>query len=131
MRLRVSWFVALAALTLGCGDSNSGTAPPPPPPPPPATATVATVGQSFSPDSVTIAAGGTVTWNIDGFHNVHFVNATPFPGDSARSGNPGSSTSVTGTFSTPGTYLYYCEPHGTGSTNPPSVSGMSGKVVVE
>ena len=86
MKLRVSWFVALAALTLGCGDSNSGTAPPPPPPPP-TTATVATVGQSFSPDSVTIAAGGTVTWTFGArAHNVTFVQNKPTDGDIA----PGS-----------------------------------------
>jgi plastocyanin len=93
---------------------------------------VATPNTTFSPDSVTIAAGGTVTWNIEGFHNVVFVNATPFSGNtSARSGNPGEFPTVTGTFPTPGTYLYYCEPHGSGSTSPPSVTGMSGTVVVQ
>jgi plastocyanin len=127
--MRVSSLIALTALTLACGGDSGGTQPPPPPP---STATVSTPSQTFSPDSVRIAAGGTVTWNIDGLHNVVFVNATPFSGNtSARSGNPGALPTVTGTFPTPGTYLYYCEPHGSGSTNPPSVSGMKGKIVVE
>jgi plastocyanin len=128
--MRVSRSVALAALTLACGGDNSGTGPPPPAPPP-STATVTTPQTSFSPNSVTIAAGGSVTWNIQGFHNVHFVNATPFPGGSARSSDPVTSGTFTGTFQTPGTYLYYCEPHGHGTTNSPSVSGMSGQVVVQ
>ena len=125
--MRVSRLVALAALTLACGGDNSGTGPPPPP----STATVTTPGQTFSPNSVTIAVHGTVTWNIQGFHNVHFVNATPFPGNSAVSGSLVTSGTFTGTFPTAGTYFYFCEPHGSGSTNPPSVQGMSGKVVVE
>ena len=127
--MRFSWFIALTALTLACGGGDSGTGPPPPP----STATVSTPSQTFSPDSVRIAAGGTVTWNIQGIqpHNVHFVNATPFPGNSAVSGTPVTGGTVTGTFATPGTYLYYCEPHGSGTASPPSVSGMSGKIVVE
>ena len=132
--MRVSWFMALTALTLACGGGDSGTEPPPPPPPPPNTATVSTPNATFSPDSVRIAAGGTVTWNIQGIqpHNVVFVNATPFPVNSDSSGIPVTSGTFTGTFPTPGTYLYYCRPHGQPTnTNPPGVTGMSGKVVVE
>lgn len=96
------------------------TAPPPPPPPPGnSTATVTTPGESFSPQTVTIAAGGTVTWQISGAtHNVTFSGAAPTGGSipDTRSG-----TSVSRTFPTAGTYNYQCTRH----------SGMTGQVVVQ
>jgi plastocyanin len=94
------------------------TAPPPPPPDNPSTATVATPGESFSPQTVTISAGGSVTWNISGAtHNVTFSGAAPLGGNipDTRAG------SATRTFPTAGTYSYQCTRHG----------GMTGQVVVQ
>jgi plastocyanin len=72
---------------------------------------------------VTIPAGTTVTWTwVSGFHNVMPTGSPAFTG----SGTPVSAPSTfTQTFSTPGTYLYFCVVHGTPS------SGMRGTIVVQ
>lgn len=101
-------------------------APPPPSTPPstpapaPSTATVTTPGTSFSPAAVTIAAGGTVTWQFTGSarHNVTF-NGTAPAGGSIPDAQPG--TSVSRTFTTAGSYAYECTRH----------SGMTGQVIVQ
>jgi plastocyanin len=73
----------------------------------------------FSPASVTIKAGDSVTWTGlgFGFHNVQT--------DADRFCGPPSSTlsTCTITFSQPGTYNYYCAPH--------RGSGMVGTVIVQ
>lgn len=69
----------------------------------------ATDALTFTPRTVTVAVGGTVTWvNDGGVHNVHF--------DGEAKGTPSTasktwSTPVTRTFPTTGTYRYYCDPH--------------------
>lgn len=76
----------------------------------------------YDPNPVTIPVGETVTWtNIQGDHNVRFVDGmfemppdTQFP-----------PWSVSRTFSNPGSYLYYCELHGTAQG-----IGMAGTVIV-
>jgi plastocyanin len=94
------------------------TAPPPPPPDNPSTATVSTPGESFSPQTVTIAAGGSVTWNISGAtHNVTFNGAAPTGGNIPDT----RGASATRTFPTAGTYSYQCTRH----------DGMTGQVVVQ
>lgn len=85
--------------------------------------TVSVTSNLFSPRVVTVNQGETVTWNnMLGNHNVHFDDnsfiepptALPAPWTRMR------------TFSIPpGTYRYYCDPHGG-----PGGSGMSGAVVV-
>jgi plastocyanin len=79
-------------------------------------------GTSFSPDSVTVDPGDTVTWsNGGGAHNVNFddgsFNEPPSPDF--------SSWTVQRTFDTPGTFRYHCELHGA-----PNGGGMSGVVRV-
>ena len=88
------------------------------PAPTPSSATIAaTVGSQFTPPSVTIAAGGTATWNFASLtHNVTFSTAGS-PTNIANS----ASASVSRTFPTAGTYAYICTIHG---------SGMSGTVTV-
>ena len=85
-----------------------------------------TVGQtinSFTPANVTITAGDTVTWNnVNGFHNVHFDNGL-FDQPASPTGAPWT---VANTFTTTGTYRYYCELHGS-----PNGGGMSGTVAVK
>jgi plastocyanin len=76
-------------------------------------------GETFSPKTVTVAQGDSVTWtNAGGFHNVKFEDGLftePSPPDS-------TSWKVSRTFTTAGTYGYYCEVH--------QSEGMTGTVVV-
>jgi plastocyanin len=76
----------------------------------------------FEPATVTVPVGTTVTWNwVGGFHNVMPTGNPAFAG----SGNPVSAPSTfSHTFSSPGTYLYFCVIHGSPS------GGMRGTVVV-
>ena len=87
-----------------------------PAPPAPKTAAVGLAGKAFSPVSVSVAVGGTVTWtNTDSMpHNVTanggaFTSPTLAPGGVFRF-----------TFTAPGTYAYNCTFHG----------GMNGTVIV-
>ncbi len=80
----------------------------------PAAATVGTAGLSFTPATVDIAQGGTVTWTGLLGHNVTFTS----PGSPA---NISGTSSESRTFNTAGTFNYFCSIHG---------SGMSGSVVV-
>jgi len=78
----------------------------------------ATTGLQFDPNSVTITANGTVTWNFAGTaHNVTFDGAAPGGGNIPTTAN----SSVSRTFATPGTYPYHCSIHG----------GMNGEVTVQ
>jgi len=81
--------------------------------------TVTTPNLTFSPASVTIAAGGAVTWQFSELtHNVTFTGAAPASGNIPDT-SPGNA--VSRTFATPGTYNYQCTRH----------SGMTGAVVVQ
>ena len=126
-------FIYVAATLVACGGGGAAVEPRPstnnppsetPTPSTPSTPTtpgatiVTTVGTSFSPTSVTIAPGSSVTWQIAGAtHNVTFGGTKPTGGDIPDSG-PG--TSMSRTFANPGTYDYQCTRH----------SGMTGRVVV-
>lgn len=81
--------------------------------------TVSTPGTSFTPASITIAEGDSVTWEFSGAtHNVTFLAAEPVGGSIADQ-SPG--TQVSRTFTAPGTYDYECSRH----------SGMAGTVIVQ
>ena len=95
----------------GGGGGGGGTTPAPP-----KTASVSLVNKAFSPVSVTVAIGGTVTWkNNDSMP--HDVTSTSGAFRSPTL-NPGQS--FTFTFTKAGSYGYFCTFHG----------GMSGTVVV-
>lgn len=86
---------------------------------PPSSATVTTPGVSFSPSTVTIAPGGTVTWQLSGArHNVTFTGPVP-AGGNVPDTDPGGTASRT--FTAPGSYPYVCTRH----------DGMAGRVVVQ
>jgi plastocyanin len=77
----------------------------------------------FTPKTVTINQGDTVTWtnSTGGDHNVHFDdNSFEMPSDPDT-----SAWKVSRTFNTPGKFGYYCEQHGG-----PQGAGMSGVVIV-
>ncbi len=80
----------------------------------------------YSPESVTISVGDTVTWsNLGGFHNVN-GDQSVYPDNPESFGNgPSSASSWTFqyVFDLPGTYTYQCDPH--------AGLGMVGTVVVE
>jgi len=91
----------------------------------PMAVTVQVVDNSFQPQDVTIAVGGTVTWNWPS-SNVATHNVMPDATEPVTSGTP-----VTGpnsypfTFIMPGIYMYYCVIHGA-----PNGIGMFGTVTV-
>jgi plastocyanin len=73
---------------------------------------------AFSPTSVTITRGGTVTWTSEGgvVHNVTFASATGAPANI-----PNIAANASRTFGTAGSFSYSCTNH----------SGMTGTVVVQ
>ncbi|HEV8241883.1 MAG TPA: Calx-beta domain-containing protein [Thermoanaerobaculia bacterium] len=77
---------------------------------------------AFSPATITIAVGQPVcwTWNTGGTsHNIKADDG------SFTTGQPASTTTFQRTFTTPGTYGYYCQVHGS------PTGGMRGTVVVQ
>lgn len=111
--------VALAAALAACGggDDDDGG---PSGPSPGANVTVdATPQLTFTPATVTIAAGRTVTFRFSSVpHNVLFDAVAGAPSSIAA---PTSNASVSRTFATVGTYPYDCGLH----------PGMAGTVVVQ
>ena len=111
--------VAALAGTIIVSDAVTTTVPGSPTtvaPPPPTTASVTIGDRIFSPSSVTVAPGGTVTWtNNDG--RAHTVTATDRSWDSGLL-NPGATWSHT--FPAGGTFSYLCDLH----------PDMTGRVVV-
>ena len=89
---------------------GSASAPPASANPPASSAggsTVVLLDNHFNPGSLTIAAGTTVTWQNKG---LNFHTTTSFNG-LWDSGVIGSGQTYSFTFSTPGTYKYYCRQH--------------------
>jgi plastocyanin len=122
------------------GGGGGGGNPPPPgggggktpaPPPPgggggggtkaPAKASISIKDDFFSPKTVTIAAGGTVSWTNTG-KNAHTVTGNGFDSGPVMSGGKWSHK-----FSAAGTYTYQCVFH-SGMTATVKVVGAGGKV---
>lgn len=79
-------------------------------------------GISYSPTSVTIAAGGTVTWTWASGSIAHNVEWLTGPGTLPASSAVQTTGTYQVTFTTPGTYTYDCVIHG---------AAMSGSVIVK
>jgi plastocyanin len=78
---------------------------------------VASTSNQFTPASVDISVGGTVTWTFQSVtHNVTFASGGGAPANIGNSTN----TDVSRTFNTAGTFTYDCTLHG----------GMTGTVIV-
>jgi plastocyanin len=73
---------------------------------------VTAVDNSFKAETVTVTAGSTITWTNAGRndHNIKPSDAGDF-GVDAGAFKPGATYATT--FTTPGTYHYYCSIHGT------------------
>jgi plastocyanin len=95
-------------------------------PPGPVTATVNVSNNNFSPASLTVAAGTVVTWQWAPTAVGHNVAPAPSATEPPRSGGLQSApNSYVHQFNTPGTYIYFCEAHGT------PTSGMRGTITVQ
>jgi plastocyanin len=93
--------------------------------PPPSVTVQVLANNTFSPASVTITPGRSVTWEWAegvGQHNV-VPDAEEPPSSGILRDGPFTYTHM---FNTPGTYRYYCSAHGA-----PGGVGMSGTVVVQ
>lgn len=114
--------LALAAACGGGGGYGGGGVTPPPVDQPPVTAATvnATPSIQFTPATVTLAAGGTITFAFgDVPHNVYFDNAPAGAPQNITTAT--TNKSVTLTFATPGKFTYNCHIH----------PGMSGTITVK
>lgn len=133
--------LALVTSTIACGGYSAPTNPggggEMANPPPPGTVTVSIQDFSFSPATVTIAAGTTVRWTNNG-PSAHSTTsdagtwASPSlgaPTTGGGGGYPGGGGSAGGsfnfTFTQPGTYPYHCSLH-----PPSSYPGFVGTITV-
>ena len=83
---------------------------------------------NFTPSTVTVVKGGTVTWNWTGAnHNVTSVLSPSFSPGSGTHDAPYTFGPVT--FATAGSYRFICSVHG--SVSGSNVSGMNGTVTVQ
>lgn len=115
-----TFLVALVAAALAACGGDSATGPTTPPTPVPAATVQATPSNTFTPSSVAITAGGTVTFDFGSVaHDVFFDNAPQ--GAPANITAPTANATMTLTFPTKGTYQYNCHIH----------PGMTGTVTVE
>jgi len=89
----------------------------------PTTSDISVANNSFSPSTITVAAGTTVVWTWSAAARQH--NVTPEGTVPTRSGPlVDGPTTYRFRFDTPGTYRYYCELHGAPGF------GMNGTVTV-
>jgi plastocyanin len=113
MRRSCPWIGILAALVVAAAPARAANQ-----------TVTATISNEFTPAAVTVLQGESVTWNNvgGGLHNVLFDdNSFDRPPDPDT-----SSWTEARSFSTPGTFRYYCEAHGG-----PNGAGMSGTVTVQ
>lgn len=109
----------LVGALMGCSGYGGSGYMGPPPPPPPANTIEATNGLIFTPSTLTVAVGQTVTFAFGGVgHNVFFDAKPGVPTDI---GGNNANVSITRQFGTVGSYPFNCHIH----------PGMSGTVVVQ
>lgn len=118
-RLQRALLASLGVTAIAACGGDSTTDPTPQPPVPAATVR-ATPSLTFTPGTVRLNQGGTVTFAFESVaHNVFFDNAPQ--GAPANIAAATSNTSVALTFGTKGTFPYNCHIH----------PGMRGTVIVE
>jgi plastocyanin len=103
-RLILCAIAAIATLLVGCGGGSSSA---------PTTLgpnDVLVANFSFSPATLTVTAGTTVTWRFDEPSAPHNVVSLTTP-VLFNSGTPKGTGTYSFTFTTPGTYPYVCQVH--------------------
>jgi len=106
IRLAIAITLAIASCLVGCGGAGS----------PSTTATtlgpndVLVANFSFTPSTLTVKVGTTVTWEFDQASAPHNVVSTSNP-PLFNSGTPKGTGSFSFTFTTPGSYPYLCQIH--------------------
>jgi plastocyanin len=97
----------LIAVVLISGCTNYGASPAPSSPPPAGANAVSIQNYAFSPSTLTVSAGTTITWtNQDSVSHTITSDSGAFDSGSIASGNTNSYT-----INTPGTYSYHCSIH--------------------
>lgn len=97
----------IVSTTIDPSPGDPGDPAPPPAPAPPAAGDVTIIDRSFSPTTIEVAAGGSVTWaNNDG--EEHTVTANDISWDSGIFDTGGT---FTRTFQTAGSFGYFCLLH--------------------
>jgi plastocyanin len=120
--LRFAAQAAAATLLLSCGGGGGGggayTTPPPPPPPPTNTFNVGGTdggyGETltFSPATMTVTAGSTVTWVWRGNgHSLYSGAGCSADNAFSSGGTQNTGFTLTHTFNTPGSYPFFCGVH--------------------
>jgi plastocyanin len=110
-------------------NNNGGNQQPPQQPggTPVPTASVDVNNNYFTPNSVLLAAGGTVTWNWVG-DNGHSVTSYASPTFTPNAPVSYPQHTLVVTFPNTGDYQYYCTTHGVGAYG--GISGMTGAIYV-
>jgi plastocyanin len=121
MRSSQAIAAAVAALALACGGSSSGGGGNNPPPSGNVIQFGGSLGTTYSPSSLTVKVGDTVTWKGDFSAHPLASGATCGQPDGKFGATSGSTYSFT--FTTAGTYPYYCAVHCT--------IGMKGTITVQ
>jgi plastocyanin len=106
-------FILTAFVVAGCGDDNKSTNPPPPG----GGNNVTIADFSFSPSTLTISVGDTVTWTNSG-PSAHTTTSDTQLWDS---GLLNANQSFSRPFPTAGSFPYHCTPH----------SNMTGTIIVQ
>ena len=107
-----------ASDTVGTGENPPEQPAAEPPAGTPSASVVTTPGDTFSPATITVSQGSTVTWQFSGSrHNVTFGSLQPAGGNIPDTDSGNSASRV---FAAAGTYDYQCTRH----------NGMTGQVIV-
>jgi len=94
-----------ALLAMACGGDGYGTTAPPPPP----KTVAATPSLTFTPNTIDVTVGETLTFAFGSVpHNVFFTPQAGAPTDIAGTN---TNVSITRTFASAGTYAYTCHIH--------------------
>jgi plastocyanin len=101
-------FISLVGALAACG-SSYGSSTAPPPPPPPGNTIDATPSEVFTPATLNVAVGQTVTFSFGSLaHNVFFATQAGAPADIT---GLNANVSIDRQFTTQGTYNYTCHIH--------------------
>lgn len=118
MRIQYSWLAGLALGALACGGSYGGTAPSENPP---ANGDVTVANNSFTPSTLNVTAGSTVTWTWNSGGTLHNVTFD----ENNHSVDQGSGT-YSRTFTEAGAYPYHCTIHGAAMSGVVNVGASGG-----